>query len=289
MTSILVTGANGQLGSEMRQLAVNYPQYSFKFIDIEELDLKRLDLAEKFFKDYHPEVIVNCAAYTAVDKAETERDLATSVNVDWPEYLAGVANRDNSLLVHFSTDYVFDGKDYHPYRETDPPDPQSFYAKTKLDGENAILMNTTRSVIIRTSWLYSSFGRNFVKTIIEKGRQTGSLKVVYDQIGCPTYARDLADVILKLLPRFQQLPQHEIFHYSNEGVASWYDFAVAIIKIAGIDCKVEAVETKEYPTPAPRPPYSVLNKSKIKALGITIPYWKDSLENCLIQILQNKS
>ncbi|MHC1707637.1 MAG: dTDP-4-dehydrorhamnose reductase [Bacteroidales bacterium] len=286
---ILITGARGQLGNEFQVLAHEFPQYEYQFIDIEDVDLSNIEHATRFFKDKHPQIIINCAAYTAVDLAEAEPDKASALNAELPELLASVAKRDQSMLIHYSTDYVFDGKDYKPYTETHPPDPQSIYGKSKLDGENAILMNSQHSVIIRTSWLYSSFGRNFVKTILEKGKQTGNLRVVYDQIGCPTYARDLAYATLSLIPKFLSLPQNEIFHYSGEGVTSWFDFAVTVLKLSGITCQVDAVETKDYPTPAVRPYYSVFNKSKIKALGITIPYWHDSLEKCLLQILQNKS
>jgi dTDP-4-dehydrorhamnose reductase len=289
MLNILVTGSKGQLGSEIRLISSLYPGYSFQFIDIEELNLTKKEQTDKFFKTCRPDIIINCAAYTAVDQAEHDRETASQLNAEWPETLASISQRDHSLIIHYSTDYVFDGKDYHPYTETHPPDPQCFYGKTKLDGENAILINAFNAVIIRTSWLYSSFGKNFVKTIIDKGRQTKQLRVVCDQIGSPTYAFDLAKTTLDLIPQFKGLNQHEIFHYANEGVCSWYDFAIAILKIAKVDCAVEAVGTREYPTPAVRPPYSVLDKSKIKGMGVTIPYWKDSLEKCILQILENKS
>ncbi|MCX6273236.1 MAG: dTDP-4-dehydrorhamnose reductase [Bacteroidetes bacterium] len=289
MKKILVTGANGQLGNELRVISGDFPEYQFVYTDIDQLDLTKFDRMDKFLKENAFDVIINCAAYTAVDKAEEEHEIASLVNVEVPEYLAVKSLELGYLLIHLSTDYVFDGKGFRPYAENDHPNPVGTYAKTKLDGENAILFNAQRGAIIRTSWLYSSFGKNFVKTMLKAGEERKYLRVVYDQIGSPTYARDLAGAILTLLPQFLQLEQTEIYHYANEGVASWYDFAIAIMELAGIECKVEAIETKDYPLPAARPHYSVLNKSRIKSLGIKIPYWRDSLNACIQQLLPNKS
>ncbi len=288
MIRVWVTGSKGQLGSEIRCMAPQYPGYEFIFTDLEDLDLRDSEAVKRFYQKEQPRVIVNAAAYTAVDQAETETEQASLLNAELPGLLAFLTANSENLLIHLSTDYVFDGKDYVPYKEADTPNPQSFYGKSKLDGENAVLFQSDRSVIIRTSWLYSSFGKNFVKSILQKAKDTGSLQVVYDQVGSPTYARDLANAILILIPRFLGIHDHQVFHYANEGVASWFDFAVAIVEFAGIQCVPHPIETGQYPYIAPRPPYSVLNTSKIRTLGLEIPYWRDSLADCVRQILQNK-
>lgn len=280
--NILVTGMNGQLGSEIRTLASSYPDYVFTFTDRSALDLSNLCKMEDFFEGTTFDAIINCAAYTAVDKAESDPQGADAVNHRFVSMLAKIAKRAGSSLIHVSTDYVFDGRNHRPYIETDPTDPQGVYGRTKRDGENAILSVAPKNTaIIRTSWVYSSFGNNFVKTMLRLGRERDSLGVIFDQVGTPTYARDLARVILEILPRLQN-ERPEIYHYSNEGVASWYDFAQAVFELSGIACDLKALTTDQYPTPAVRPHYSLLNKSKIKnALGVTIPYWKDSLKECL--------
>ncbi|MEW5833269.1 MAG: dTDP-4-dehydrorhamnose reductase [Campylobacterota bacterium] len=282
MRNILVTGMNGQLGSEIRTLASSYPDYVFTFTDRSALDLSNLCKMEDFFEGKTFDAIINCAAYTAVDKAESDPQGADAVNHRFVSMLAKIAKRAGSSLIHVSTDYVFDGRNHRPYIETDPTDPQGVYGRTKRDGENAILSVAPKNTaIIRTSWVYSSFGNNFVKTMLRLGRERDSLGVIFDQVGTPTYARDLARVILEILPRLQN-ERPEIYHYSNEGVASWYDFAQAVFELSGIACDLKALTTDQYPTPAVRPHYSLLNKSKIKnALGVTIPYWKDSLKECL--------
>lgn len=289
MIQLLVTGADGQLGSEIRNIAPAYPAYRFTFIDIHEVDLTKVKQLEDFFHTYQPGVIINCAAYTAVDKAEEENELATLLNAEIPARLAKISNHIGALLIHFSSDYVFNGKGNSPYKETDIPDPQSFYGKTKLQGEKAVLSMADKAVIIRTSWLYSVYGKNFVKTILQKAGELKRLRVVSDQLGTPTYASDLTSHLLQLLPVFLSLPHPEIFHYSNEGATNWYDFALKIIEYAGLECEVDAVETKDYLTPAVRPVYSLLDKSKIKTLGISIPEWESSLKICVQQILKNKA
>ncbi len=285
MKCILVTGANGQLGSELQQLAPLHPELNFTFITRQELDLSASDTINAWFADKHFEVIINCAAYTAVDKAETEPDLAHAINATAVANLATIAKAQHSSLIHVSTDYVFAGQNYRPYQETDPTDPQGLYGASKLAGEQALLsINPAKSVIIRTAWVYSQFGNNFVKTMLRLGKERAELGVIYDQVGSPTSARDLAAAILSIIehPKLASLTGTEIYHYSNEGVCSWYDFAKAIFSYSGLNCLVKPLETKDYPTPAKRPHYSLLNKAKIKHdFEITIPYWQDSLKTCL--------
>ncbi|MBD3793342.1 MAG: dTDP-4-dehydrorhamnose reductase [Campylobacterales bacterium] len=285
MRNILVTGANGQLGSEIRSIGSLYPESSFTFTDREMLDLSNLCAIEEFFKGKKFDAIINCAAYTAVDKAESERELADTINHRFVSMLATIAQRDFAKLIHISTDYVFDGKHHRPYIETDPTDPQGVYGKTKCDGENAILgIAPQNTIIIRTSWVYSSYGNNFVKTMLRLGKERESLGVIFDQVGTPTYARDLAHAILEILPNINN-EQPEIYHYSNEGVASWYDFATAIFELSGVTCQVNPITTDQYPTPASRPHYSLLNKTKIKNdFSLSIPHWRDSLKGCLEQL-----
>jgi len=283
---ILVTGAKGQLGNELKLLSLDRSAYSFTFTDIEELDITDRIAVSEFFHTLHPDVVINCAAYTAVDKAEQESDLAFKINSLAVRNLSNACNRFESLLLHISSDYIFNGKNYKPYIETDVPDPVSVYAKSKYAGEKQMLSNCRNGIILRTSWLYSSFGNNFVKTILKYGQERKTLNIVFDQIGCPTYARDLAKTILEIVPKLQDHKGVEIFHYSDEGVASWYDFAKTIIEFSGSNCKVNPIETKDYPLPASRPFYSVLNKSKIKTqYSIEIPYWKNSLEECLKMLI----
>ena len=283
--SILVTGAQGQLGSELRQLSDLYADFTFTFISRNELDLSDSEAIQTWFVDKTFDVIINCAAYTAVDKAQTEPDLAKAINSTAVKTLARIAKAHNSALIHISTDYVFNGKNYQPYNETDLTDPQGIYGQTKLEGEQAMLaINPAKSVIIRTSWVYSQFGNNFVKTMLRLGKEREELGVIYDQVGSPTSARDLALAILAIIlhPKLESLTATEIYHFSNEGVCSWYDFAKTIFELSAISCRVKPIETKDYPTPATRPHYSLLNKAKIKnTFDLTIPYWKDSLIDCL--------
>ena len=289
--SILVTGSNGQLGSELRELSVLHPDDMFTFIARNELDLSNATAIQTWFLDKTFDVIINCAAYTAVDKAESEPDLAGAINGAAVATLARIAKEKNISLIHISTDYVFGGKNFKPYCETDPTDPQGVYGKTKLEGERAMLsINPEKSLIIRTSWVYSSFGNNFVKTMLRLGQERAELGVIYDQVGTPTSARDLAGTILAIIqhPKFSTQKTTEIYHFSNEGVCSWYDFAIAIFELSAIPCHVNPIETKDYPTPAKRPHYSLLNKAKIKnTFDLTIPYWKDSLQDCLAVLTGN--
>jgi len=283
--SILVTGANGQLGNELRQLSNFTTDFAFTFVTRDELDLSDLVAIQTWFSDKSYDVIINCAAYTAVDKAETEPDLARAINATAIATLAGIAKAKKSALIHVSTDYVFDGKNFKPYVESDPTNPQGIYGLTKRDGEQALLaINPAKSIIIRTSWVYSSFGSNFVKTMLRLGREREELGVIYDQVGSPTSARDLAVAILAIIrhPKLDTLTETEIVHFSNEGVCSWFDFAKAIFEYSAINCQVKPIETKDYPTPATRPHYSLLNKAKIKkCFDLNIPHWKDSLNDCL--------
>jgi dTDP-4-dehydrorhamnose reductase len=285
MNNILVTGSNGQLGNELRVLASDYKAYNFIFTDIGELDVTDADKIAKYIKTNKVDTVLNCAAYTNVDKAETEKADAILVNATAVKNIAQACNKAGALMVHFSTDYVFDGKQYRPYTENDTAAPKSIYGKTKLDGEIEVIFNAKRALIIRTSWLYSSFGKNFVKTIVDKSKSQKEFKVVFDQIGTPTYAADLAKATLDILPNVKQKIRTEIYNYSNEGVASWYDFAKAIVDIKKLHCKVIPIPSKEYPTEAQRPFYSILDKSRIKNdFDITIPYWRDSLEVCLSKL-----
>ena len=290
--SILVTGANGQLGNELRELSVLDANDMFTFIGRSELDLNNSEAIQTWFLDKTFDVIINCAAYTAVDKAESEQMLAKAINTTAVDTLARIAKEKAISLIHISTDYVFDGKNFKPYSETDTPHPQGVYGQTKLDGEEAMLaINPANSIIIRTSWLYSSFCNNFVKTMLRLGKERDELGVIYDQVGTPTYARDLAQAILSIIqhPSLNAQKSTEIYHFSNEGVCSWYDFALAIFEFSDIHCTVKPIETLDYPTPAKRPHYSLLNKAKIKnTFDITIPYWKDSLQECLGVLKGNK-
>ena len=288
MLNILVTGSNGQLGSEIQELSSLFP-YTFFFTCKDQLDISDEQAIKSFVEKNAISAIINCAAYTAVDKAESEEALADTINHQAIKHLASIAKEKNIKLIHISTDYVFDGTSHKPYREIDTTNPQSVYGKTKLDGENALLQGELpNSIIIRTSWVYSSYGANFVKTMLRLGKEKDALGVIYDQVGTPTYAKDLAKVILDILPKINTT-QTQIYNYSNEGVASWYDFAQEIMQMAKLTCKINPIETSQYPTPAKRPHYSLLNKAKIKnEFGIEIPYWENSLEECLRKIDENK-
>ena len=279
--NILVTGSNGQLGSEIRELSSNY-SYTFFFTDRNNIDITSKDSIKAFCQTNNINVIINCAAYTAVDKAESDELNADLVNRKAVKKLALVSSELNIKLIHISTDYVFDGRNFKPYCEEFQTNPQGIYGKTKLDGENEMRdINPKNSIIIRTSWVYSSFGNNFVKTMLRLGREKESLGVIFDQVGTPTYARDLALTILDIIPKITN-EKVEIYNYSNEGVLSWYDFAKEIMRMAKLDCKINPIQTFEYPTPAKRPHFSLLNKSKIKStFNIEIPFWKDSLDECL--------
>lgn len=280
--NILVLGSNGQLGSEFKELSILYKDYNFFFTCKDELNIADTKSILAFVNKHKITTMINCAGYTAVDKAESDVELAMSINHLAVESLAYIAKNNSISLIHISTDYVFDGCNYKPYIETDTTYPCSVYGQSKRDGEKAILkINPKKSIIIRTSWLYSSYGANFVKTMLRLGQEREALGVVCDQIGTPTYARDLAKAILDILSKISN-EKVTIYHYSNEGALSWYDFAKEIMKMSMLSCKVNPIETYQYPTPAKRPHFSILSKSKIKSdFHLEIPYWKDSLEACL--------
>lgn len=284
MKNILITGANGQLGNEMRLLAEVNKEYTYFFTDVAELDICDEQAVMNFVTDHQIDIIVNCAAYTAVDKAEDDRELCDKLNHFAPGYLAKAIQSRGGYLVQVSTDYVFDGTAHIPYTEEQPTCPDSVYGMTKLAGEQEAMKYCSNTMIIRTAWLYSTFGNNFVKTMIRLGKEKEALGVIFDQIGTPTYARDLAVAIFAAINK-GIVPG--IYHYSNEGVCSWYDFTQMIHHLAGIGtCKLRPLHTEEYPTKANRPHYSVLDKTKIKeTYGIEIPYWVDSLKECIDKLL----
>lgn len=284
--NILITGCNGQLGNEMQLLEKENPQHTFFNTDVAELDITNQLAISDFVNRNNIDGIVNCAAYTAVDKAESNKQLCTLLNTEAPAYLAAAIEKRGGWLIQISTDYVFDGTKHTPYIETDTPCPDSVYGSTKLAGELGVSKFCKNTMIIRTAWLYSTFGNNFVKTMIRLGKEKPELGVIFDQIGSPTYAGDLATVIMTAINK-GIVPG--VYHFSNEGVISWYDFTKAIHRIAGIStCHVRPLHTSEYPTPAARPAYSVLDKTKIKqTYQIEIPYWEESLEKCVKQLIIN--
>lgn len=289
MLNVLITGCNGQLGNELRKIANGYPDFHFVYTDVAELDITKPQAVSAFLDEHEIGCIVNAAAYTAVDKAEEEPEIANLINGEAVGILAEACASRRTLLVHVSTDYVFDGTAHQPIKEDAVPAPVSAYAASKSMGEQKLLKAGGKSVILRTSWLYSSYGKNFVKSMIKYGRERDELNVVFDQVGTPTFAGDLARTILDLIPRWLDLTGPEIFHYSNEGVASWYDFTLAIHEMAGIDCRVHAIETKDYPLPARRPFYSLMAKDKIKkTYQIKIPHWRESLKKCVSLILDDE-
>jgi len=286
MNTILITGSHGQLGNEMQQAAISFPAFNFLYTDVEDLDICDKAALSDFVKANKVNIIVNCAAYTAVDKAEDDVALCYKINSDAVRNIGEVASENNLKVVHVSTDYVFDGTNYLPYNEDQPVCPATVYGKSKLAGEQALMETCKQAVILRTAWLYSSFGNNFVKTMMKLGTDRDSLNVIFDQVGTPTYAADLANTILKVLSHETFVPG--IYHFSDEGVCSWYDFTKSIHRIAGITCNVQPIETKDYPARTPRPHYSVLNKAKIKSTyGMVIPHWEESLVRC-IDILKQK-
>lgn len=282
--NILITGCNGQLGNEMQLLEKENPQHQYFNTDVAQLDITNPEAIEEFVSNNAIDIIVNCAAFTAVDKAESSQELCHLLNAKAPEYLAAAVAKRGGYLVQVSTDYVFDGTNHTPYTEDEATCPNSVYGSTKLEGEKLAMAACANTMIIRTAWLYSTFGNNFVKTMIRLGLEKPELGVIFDQIGTPTYAGDLAAAIMAAI-NHGIVPG--IYHFSNEGVISWYDFTKAIHRIAGItSCHVKPLHTAEYPTPAARPHYSVLDKTKIKqTYGIEIPYWEESLEKCVAKLL----
>jgi len=290
--TIIVTGGSGQLGQSIRGLVGSEAGCRYLFPSREQLDLTDSASIDAFFEAKAFDLIINCAAYTAVDQAESEPELADQINHLAVKKLAKIASNRHARFIHISTDYVFNGENFKPYIESDKVAPQGVYGLSKLRGEQVVQSLMPRNaVILRTSWVYSEFGSNFVKTMLKLAGQRDELNVIYDQVGTPTYAGDLAKAILHMVGSevFNQAEfETAIYHYSNEGVCSWYDFAITIFELNGIDCSVRPIETKDYPTPAKRPHYSVLNKAKIKqAYGIQIPYWKEALQRCLLALQEN--
>ena len=286
---VLITGANGQLGRSIKKHAPAFPTLEFVFTDVGDLDITNMTELEKYFASGNFDYVINCAGYTAVDKAEQDKEKAFLINTKAVEYLADISAKHNAGLIHISTDFVFDGKKSRPYTEADETGPLSVYSTTKAEAEKMLDRKPGRTMIVRTSWLYSEFGHNFVKTILKHAREKDELRVVFDQTGTPTYGGDLAEVLLLLISK-DLIPDNKcIYHYSNQGIASWYDFAKAIIDIAGIRCRILPVSTEEYPLPARRPFYSVMSKARfIEDFGIEIPYWRDSLKIC-IELLDRKA
>ena len=288
---MLITGSKGQLGSEIKELASDYENLQCVFKDLPELDICDTEMLTTCIVDENINAVINCAAYTAVDKAEEEALIAQKVNSEGVLSLANALKKVDGKLIHISTDYVFDGNHSQPYKESDPVSPVGVYGKTKRAGELAVLNSSIDAIVIRTSWLYSMYGNNFVKTMLRIGNNKKSIQVVSDQLGTPTYAKDLAKTCLDILSDAGSTnisKKGSLYHYSNEGVTSWYDFATAIMEISNIDCQVIPIETKDYPTLTKRPLYSVLDKSKIKSdFELTIPHWRDSLTNCIKKINHN--
>ena len=291
LKQVLVTGSAGQLGQSIQSISNDCSGVQFTFVDIEALDLCNETAITAYFKNKQFNVILNCAAYTAVDKAESDPELVDKINHLAVKQLAEIAKQQNAVFIHVSTDYVFNGQNHKPYVETDPADPQGVYGITKLNGELAFKAIGSKGCIIRTSWVYSEYGSNFVKTMQRLGSDRDSINVIFDQIGSPTYAGDLARAILDII-QSERLSSSDlelqVYHYSNEGVCSWYDFAKTIFEFSNIDCNVNPIETKDYPTPAKRPHYSLLNKAKIKqAFELEVPYWKDSLQKCIKRLQEH--
>jgi dTDP-4-dehydrorhamnose reductase len=280
---IMVTGANGQLGKELQQIAPLFPQFDFNFLSRADLPIHHFEMVRHYFNVYHPAFLINCAAYTAVERAEQEKDLAFQVNAESVGVLAAICKEQHCKLIHISTDYVFDGTASVPYKEDSAINPQSVYGASKLEGEKQALQFNPDSLIIRTSWVYSEFGKNFVKTMVKLLNEKEEINVVNDQIGSPTYAKDLAEVILQIITSLKWQPG--IYNYSNDGVISWFDFAMLIKERSGSSCKIIPVPTSAYPTAAKRPVYSVLDKSKIQeTFNVKIKNWEESLGACLDNI-----
>lgn len=291
MIKILITGSNGQLGKELQQLSSSFPQYQFVFLSKEELPIDDPGLISHHFTKHQPQYCVNCAAYTAVDKAEQEKDLAFKVNAEATGILATVCKENHCRFIHISTDYVFDGASSFPYKEDNITNPQGVYGASKLEGERLAMQKNPDTIIIRTSWVYSEFGKNFVKTMIRLMKEREEIRVVNDQVGSPTYAADLAAAIFQIIEslRIHHSPftiHGGIYHFSNSGIISWYDFAIAIKELTKSNCKIDPIPTSQYPTPAKRPAYSVLDTSKIKeTFNIELKDWKESLAICISTLI----
>ncbi len=283
--NILITGAKGQVGSELQVLQNQYNTWNFYFFDKNTLDITNQKAVTDIFDKQEINVCINCAAYTAVDKAESDQATARAVNVKGAENLAKACAARGGILIHYSTDYVYHGTQNRPFVETDATSPGGVYAATKLEGDERVLAVNPQTIVLRTSWVYSGFGHNFVKTMLRLGKEREQLTVIFDQVGTPTYARDIAAATLAIVQKLEHTKAEDfsgIYHFSNEGVTSWYDFAKAIFDLENINCRVLPIETKDYPTPAARPHFSVLNKAKIKAaFDLKIPHWRESLKDCL--------
>lgn len=282
---IMVTGGNGQLGKELQEISSSYPQFEFYFLTREDMPIDQFELVRNYFNTLQPAYCINCAAYTAVDKAESEKDLAFLINAESVGVLAAVCKEHSTRFIHVSTDYVFNGEATYPYTENFPTDPINVYGASKLEGERNAIQFNPDSIIIRTSWVYSSYGKNFVKTMMRLMNEKDEVKVINDQVGSPTYAADLAEVILQIIPDWQP----GIYNFSNEGIITWYEFAVAIKDIINCPCDIKAITTAEYPTPAKRPGYSVLDKTKIQeTFDVQLKNWTDSLAICIEKIKQQQ-
>lgn len=283
MKRILVTGANGQLGSELKHIANNYPQFDFLFTDRNILPIDQKAAVDQYFGEHKPDFCINCAAFTAVDKAETDQETAMNINGKAPGFLGAASSKVGARMIHVSTDYVFNGNSSIPYKEDDQTDPVNYYGQTKLEGELNLLESNPDAIIIRTAWVYSEFGNNFVKTMLRLMKERPAISVVNDQVGSPTYARDLAKLIMVIVE--EENWKKGIYHYSNEGEISWYDFALQIRNAAGLQCEVNPVPSSGYPTPARRPSFSLLDKTRIKsAYHVDVPGWKESLAVCLKEL-----
>jgi dTDP-4-dehydrorhamnose reductase len=289
---VLITGSNGQLGSEIKELATKYKKVDLIFKDLPELDICNFQVLRAFIIDNNINAVINCAAYTAVDQAEEDAEIVEQVNAKGVLNLVNALKKVDGKLIHISTDYVFDGNSFLPYQESDEINPIGVYGNTKRNGELAVINSDIDGIVIRTSWLYSAYGNNFLKTMLKLGHERDELGVIFDQVCTPTNASDLAKICLDILHNESSeniSTKGKTYHYSNEGVTSWYDFATAIMELGSLDCKVRPIETKDYPTPAKRPHFSVLNKSKIKNdFKIEIPYWRDSLAKCILKLKKNK-
>jgi dTDP-4-dehydrorhamnose reductase len=289
--NILVTGSNGQLGSEIKDLEAHFTDFKFFFMDLPDLDICNNSQLDVFFKDKNINTVINCAAYTAVDKAEQDSEIANEVNSTGVLNLVNALEKVGGKLIHISTDYVFDGNSFLPYQELDQVNPIGVYGNTKRSGELEVINSDIDAIVIRTSWLYSAYGTNFVKTMLRLGNEREELGVIFDQVGSPTNGYDLAKTCLDILVYSKEAninSNGNLYHFSNEGVASWYDFAIAIMTLGKVNCHVKPIETKDYPTPSKRPHFSVLNKSKIKNdFEIDIPYWRDSLAKCILKLNEN--
>jgi dTDP-4-dehydrorhamnose reductase len=285
---IVVTGGNGQLGKELQEISSSYPQFQFYFLSRNDMPIDQFELVRNYFNTLKPAYCINCAAYTAVDKAESEKELAFQVNGEAVGVLAAVCKEHDTKIIHISTDYVFNGQGTYPYTENFPTDPINVYGASKLEGEKQAIQLNPDCIIIRTSWVYSSFGKNFVKTMMRLMNEKDEVKVINDQVGSPTYAADLAEVILKIIgdgPLTIDKWAPGIYNFSNEGIITWYEFAVAIKEMINCPCDVKPIITSEYPTPAKRPAYSVLDKTRIQeTFGIQLKDWKNSLAICIEKI-----